>query len=88
MPGLVPTCDPIQAAGMLDVRCEVLKMWPWFLITFLAFPTSSPSPQIQEMSRRIRDGVPLAGLNLTGRDEEWGVYLLFGDERDESGFHE
>ena len=35
--------------------------------------------------RRIREGTPLSALNFTAADEDWGVYLLFGDERDESG---
>ena len=46
----------------------------------------SPSPQIQEMMRRIHTGEPLRSINFTAEDEEWGIYLLFGDERDESGF--
>jgi len=37
------------------------------------------------MMRRIREGTPLSALNFTAADEDWGVYLLFGDERDESG---
>ena len=51
----------------------------------VASPSDVPSPQIREMMRRIREGTPLSALNFTAADEDWGVYLLFGDERDESG---
>ena len=48
-------------------------------------PSTHPSEAIREMARRIRLGLPLAGLNVSDSDETWGTYLLFGDERDESG---
>ena len=59
-------------------------LWPCLALALLSLPASSPSAQVQEMSRRIRDGVSLADLNMSRQDEEWGVYLLFGDERNES----
>ena len=48
-------------------------------------PSTHPSEAIREMERRISKGLPLAGLNVSDSDETWGMYLLFGDERDESG---
>ena len=51
-------------------------------------PIDSPSPHIQEFIKRLHKNLPFSDLvsKMTKRDEPWGVYLLFGDEREESGF--
>ena len=60
-------------------------MWVLYMVALWAMPTSVPTPQIQEMMQRIRRNAPLTDLNFTVHDEAWGMYLLFGDEREESG---
>lgn len=64
-----------------------------FLITCLAtytncLPVDSPSPHIQEFIKRLNKNLSFSDLvpKMTERDESWGIYLLFGDEREESGF--
>lgn len=51
----------------------------------MCIPLTHPSDAVREMARRIGEGLPLSGLNVSDSDEAWGVYLLFGDEREESG---
>lgn len=51
-------------------------------------PTYTPSSAIRDMMGKLERHAPLQNLTFDDRDEEWGVYLLFGDEREESGMND
>ena len=50
-------------------------------------PASIPSNAIKDMMQKLEKHAPLQNLTFSKDDEEWGVYLLFGDEREESGMN-